>query len=222
MNIQSFVQKYRQYLLAVVVLVILGGLYAFQYVKNQSRLESFDISPTITKKRVQPSQESSQPSREATISVYVCGAVNKPGVYELTDGARVGEALALSGGMNRQASIQAINLAARVKDGQQIYFPTKSEWEKGESLNLQGQSAASQEHATSASSGSEMSSQKVNINIATESELETLSGVGPSTAQKIIEYRTKNGNFSSLDDLKNITGIGDKRVEAIREEAVAQ
>jgi competence protein ComEA len=148
---------------------------------------------------------SAAPAAAARSVVHVVGAVREPGVYRLAAGQRVENAIERAGGVTPGADLQAINLAAKVADGQQVVVPRRSS----------SSPPASAAAAASAGPGGE-SSGPVNLNSATVEQLDTLDGVGPATAQKILEYRTAHGGFSSIDDLAQIPGIGPKRLEALR------
>jgi competence protein ComEA len=140
----------------------------------------------------------------STVIVYVCGAVRRPGVLTLPTGARVADALAMAGGALPRAELAAINLAARLSDGQQVVVP------------IRGQVVAAAPGAAGAAGGPTPAA-IVNLNTATAAELDALQGVGPSTAQKIIDYRTANGGFKSIEELKNVAGIGDAKFAAIKD-----
>jgi competence protein ComEA len=147
---------------------------------------------------------SSGPTSAPPVVVYVCGAVHKPGVYTLEQGARVADAINAAGGAGAHAELSAVNLAAKVTDGQQVIVPER------------GATVTPSAGATSAA-GAGTPAAIVNLNTASAEELDTLQGVGPSTAQKIIDYRTANGGFKSIDELKNIPGIGDVRFAALKD-----
>lgn len=138
--------------------------------------------------------------------VHVVGAVRRPGVYRLPAGARVQDAIRRAGGARRGADLQAINLAAKITDAQQVAVPRQ-----GRAAALSGTAAAGEAGAAGAGAGA-----LVNLNSATAEQLDTLDGVGPATAQKILEYRQAHGGFRTIDDLAQISGIGPKRLEALR------
>lgn len=146
--------------------------------------------------------EQTNDQQKASIFIHVGGSVAKPGLYELKEGSRVKDAIDAAGGLNEEANIDSINLAEIVADGQQIIVSS-------------AQASAEGTTSTGATQGS--SSGKVNINSATATELKTLDGVGDATAQKIIDYRQNQGRFSKPEDLKKVSGIGDKKYEAIKD-----
>lgn len=148
----------------------------------------------------------------ADVVVYVCGAVRAPGVVRLPAGARVADALALAGGATGKAELAAVNLAAVVSDGQQILVP-----ERGAAVAVAPAAGAAGAAAPSAGAGGAVAGAVVNLNTASQAELETLSGVGPATAQKIIEYRDANGGFKSIEEVKNVSGIGDAKFAAMKD-----
>jgi competence protein ComEA len=133
--------------------------------------------------------------------VYVVGAVRRPGLYRLPPGARVADAVARAGGTTRKADPAALNLAAPVADGQQVLVP---------SLLPRAVAAAQGVPVAGAPAG------PVQLSVATAEQLDTLPGIGPVTAQKIIDWRTAHGAFHSVDDLDQVPGIGPARVEQLR------
>ncbi len=158
---------------------------------------------------------SSTPSSLASpqeLVVYVCGAVSRPGVYHLAPGARVADLLAAAGGARPKAALQAVNLAAKLLDGQQVVVPLRGA--TGSTVTAVA-GAAGSTTATAGSSGTGAAA-PVDLNTATLEQLDALPGVGPATAQKIIDYRTANGGFKSVDDLKNVSGIGDAKFATLQ------
>ena len=145
------------------------------------------------------------------VMVYVCGAVRSPGVVRLPAGARVTDALELAGGPTAKAELAAVNLAAQVTDGQQILVP-----ERGATAAA---ATAAGDAASSSTAGSAIGTAPaalININTASLEELDALDGVGPSTAQKIIDYRTANGGFKTIEEIKEVPGIGDAKFAAMQ------
>lgn len=136
--------------------------------------------------------------------VYVSGAVQQPEVYALPANARIKDLIVAAGGFTADADPDRINLAQRLNDGQHIYVPRQ-----GETLQAKGTTAPGTDSAISASGS------LININTAGAAELEEAPGIGQSTAQRIIEYRTANGPFKSIEDLQNVKGIGPTLIDEI-------
>ena len=153
---------------------------------------------------------SSKASAETEVYVDVDGAVASPGVYRLKDGARVSQAIDAAGGLTAEADVTGLNRASKVTDGQKIYVPTVGEQQTA-------LAAGGVEGGAAAASGAGVLSGLVNINTASAAELQTLSGIGPSMAQSIIDERTKNGAFASVDDLMRVSGIGEKKLAKIKD-----
>ncbi len=154
-----------------------------------------------------PSEEKTESVTSADkIIVYVCGAVENPDVYELDPGARINDALEAAGGFSGDADMNMINLAEPVSDGQRVYFPVQGEDMTGDSQDM---NAALETDIY----GDDTS--LVNINKAGVSELTQLPGIGETRAGQIVEYRETHGKFSSKEDLKNVSGIGDSTYEKL-------
>jgi competence protein ComEA len=164
----------------------------------------------IAKPRGYPVQLLPPPTR-AQIRVHVAGAIRNPGVYALPPGSRVEQALEAAGGCDPDADLTAINLAATVADGQQVFVGTIG----APTQNRPSNPAASP-------SPSPAITGRININTAEAPELDLLPGIGPSLAQKIIEYRQAHGPFSCVDDLIQVSGIGPAKLEAIRDLVTVQ
>jgi len=135
--------------------------------------------------------------------VYVCGSVKFPGVYQLDPSSRVYEAIDKAGGLTEEAEKSAINLAVPVEDGQMIYVPTVEEAQNGDFL-------------PDAVANEDVEDGLVNINTAGVDELTTLSGVGKVKAESIIEYRQNNGAFKDIEDIMNVSGIGQGSFDKIK------
>lgn len=146
------------------------------------------------------------------ICVHIGGCVALPGVVSLEEGARVADAVEAAGGLTEDAAAEAVNLARVVEDGEQVIVPST---EQVRVASVVGESATAQAPSTQDSGAS---SGKVNLNTASSTELQTLSGIGASKAQKIIAYRESKGAFKSVDDLTKVSGIGEKTLESIRDQ----
>jgi competence protein ComEA len=139
------------------------------------------------------------PAKAKLLYIDVVGAVRRPGLYRLPTGARVADAVARAGGVTRKAELALVNLAALVADGEQVVVPVRGE------------------AAVGASGGGALApSGPVHLNSATLEQLDALPGVGPVTAQKIVDYRTQHGGFDSADELDAVPGIGPARLSDLR------
>ena len=156
-----------------------------------------------------PREDSQVPTTVATVSIHVAGNVLKPGVYEMPADSRVVDAIRIAGGANAIADLNAINLANRLNDAQQVYVPAVGEKVPPSSSGLS---------AGGVGTGSAPNSVEypININSADVALLDELPGVGPSTAQAIVTYRDQNGPFASVSGLEDVPGIGPAKVAAIQ------
>jgi competence protein ComEA len=151
-----------------------------------------------------PSATGTSPGSAVSLFVHILGAVAKPGLYQLHDGARAVDAVAAAGGFTAEADRQQLNLARLVSDGEQIYVPKVGE-------------AGSGPPGSSAAGGAGAIGGKLNINTASESDLETLPRVGPTMAKRIIAWREANGRFATIEDLMSVTGIGEKTFAELKD-----
>jgi competence protein ComEA len=150
---------------------------------------------------------------EAPIAVHVLGGVARPGLYKFPEGARVQDAIDAAGGLLTTADVATLNLARKVTDGEQLNIPCKDNACPVDTTTLDLPNATEAPVDTSGLSSGEL----ININTATLEELDSLPGIGPSTAQKIIEYRNLNGCFFMPEDLLNVSGIGPVTLDKIRD-----
>ena len=151
--------------------------------------------------------------------MHVSGAVNKENVYELKENSRISDAIEKAGGLREDAYIDDINLAFKLEDGMKVHIPTKQEKEEElNSLYVISSSGLENQENTKGKGESIQSNvkNKVNINTATQAELETLPGIGSSTASKIIQYRNEKGRFNKIDEIKEVSGIGEAKFEKIK------
>jgi competence protein ComEA len=141
----------------------------------------------------------------AKVVVHVVGAVRRPGLYRLDQGARIADAVARAGGAGRKADLAGVNLAAPLADGEQVVVPAR------------GAAAAGAAGAAAGTAAPGASTGPVHLSTATLEQLDALPGVGPVTAQKILDYREQHGAFTSVDELDAVPGIGPARMEQLRE-----
>ena len=192
----------KKLIIIAVILLFLQGCASDNETVFELNEQNTDINSSSYETEADADQAASS-STDTDIFVYVCGEVNSPGVYELEEGSRVYEAIEAAGGALEGADIDSVNQAELLTDGQQIKIYSREEMSQGTSLY--------NESGTAASSG------KVNINTADKTLLMTLPGIGESRAGDIIKYRDEHGLFSSIEDIKNISGIKDKMFEKIKD-----
>jgi competence protein ComEA len=140
-------------------------------------------------------------SRAGAVIVHVAGAVRRPGVYRMRPNARVDDAVGRAGGATRRADLSQVNLAAKVEDGRQVLVPVKVR------AGAAGPAAAPTQPGV-----------PLNLNTATLEQLDELDGIGPATAQNILDYRDEHGGFGSVEELGDVPGIGDVRLASLREQ----
>lgn len=157
------------------------------------------------------------------ICIYVTGEVNNAGVYYLKEGSRIIDAINSAGGITDKANISKINLAFILEDGMKITIPNDNDLKNKPDFNFVTKSSGDGESDINKNPKNESANletnnrmEVININTASQTELETLPGIGPSLALKIIEYRKLNGDFKSIEDIKNVSGIGDSKFKDIK------
>ncbi len=150
----------------------------------------------------------------AGLTVHVAGAVQRPGVYRVPAGSRADAAVAMAGGVSRRGDGAAVNLAAPLQDGQQIVVPRRGERAPAPTGGAApGPSAAS---SGAQAAGRPGTGAPISLSQATVEQLDTLDGIGPTLAQRIIQYRDSHGGFRSVEELRQVEGIGEKRFEALK------
>lgn len=202
-------KKNIKWLIIAPVLVMATFLYSCNADKASGEVQVSEVLQEQQEAEIEDSSSEEEINEsESEIFVDVGGAVEHPGVVRVKSGCRVFEAIMAAGGEAAGAQTKFMNLAAVCEDGQKIYIPTEEEvkesadYEKG--IPETGSGADSYPGTQSSSNG------KININTASSEQLQTLSGIGPSMASRIIEYREANGKFASVEDLTKVSGIGEK------------
>ena len=217
--------QHRKIIVILVVVILAGGAYwMLKHFHPSLFLGEPDL--VVETEAALPSPALPTPTPKSKIVVHVTGAVKSPGVYYLSTNARLHEAIEQAGGVTNRTDIHSLNLAARISDGQQIDVP---EMRRIPDVKQEAPvSKDAQEYTPPTSPDLSVTPQpsmrrsapsagsQININTATSQELQTLRGVGPALAGRIIEYRQISGGFSSVDDLTNVRGIGEKTLEKIR------
>ncbi|MFQ8602298.1 MAG: helix-hairpin-helix domain-containing protein [Anaerovoracaceae bacterium] len=198
-RLPKFVKDNKDLLLKAAAVILVMVLAFAVFVLNGSEDETAQIQE----------KDELEISDSKSIFIDVGGEVKKPTVVELSDGSRVADAIEAAGGITDKADLTDINRAAFVSDGEKIFIPSIIE-EETALIGEYGDNNTRQQ-------GAVYSDGKVNINTADSDQLQELNGVGPATAEKIIAYRNENGRFKSTEDIKNVSGIGDKTYEKFKD-----
>jgi len=194
-------------IILLLILIIVGvGIVLY---KNINSEDNFTINRASDISENNPAIQKEVPP----LIIHITGAVKNPGVYQLKSTDRVVDAVKIAGGETEEANLDLINLAALLKDGQKIIVPSKIYNENGEEINKNIDNNT--EVMYSSSSGS--ISGKININTTNATMLQTLPGIGPVLSERIIEYRNQNGFFGIIDDIKDVSGIAEKKFEGIKD-----
>lgn len=205
-------KEYWKIMLLVVCALIAGGIfYIFtNSPKPAETLSVENLSSSSTKSSVSKFNSSSEKNKNE-IMVDLKGAVAKPNVYQISSDERLVDLIRQAGGFTDQADQKSINLSAKLKDEEVIYVPKVGESSSSESTDSPTGSSVSNQVST-------ISGPKVNINKADLTELQKLTGIGQKKAQDIIDFRMKNGDFKSIEDLGKVSGFGDKTLEKLKDE----
>lgn len=189
---------------AIIVFVI--GYYIYSISTEESYEQIDEISEETEKQTTKKEENDTE-----EIVIHIAGEVKNPGIVRIKEGARIADVIEKAGGLTKEANITNINLAYIIEDGQKITIPSNQEETKE---NISNESGGVSENISQTNTNTKT---KININKADKEELQTLQGIGESTAQKIIEYRKQNGEFKQIEDLKNVPGIGDSKFEGIKD-----
>ena len=222
------------FIIVIIVIFILGVIAViFQKVKDENNsFINYELENSIYQDNNNSVLENSQENNAkdnsnnlvdnadtSEICIHIIGEVHNQGIVILNDGDRIIDAIEKAGGVTQYADLEKVNLAFKLSDGQKVCIPNIND--KNEEFAFVYDSSG-ENVITDNKDVDNNKNSKVNINTATQTELETLTGIGPSIAAKIIQYRKENGKFNSIDELKNISGIGDSKFDDIRNEVVVK
>lgn len=227
--------KKQKIIIAIIGLMIIIAFLYYIYTKEDDSVISTEeiVEENMVENTIGNLEENEETTKEDTdkIIVHVSGAVNKEGIVELEENSRISDAIDKAEGLKENADTKNINLAFKLEDGMKIYIPTIGESREQNEQNEQSQnetlmdetskyvtssSGVVQEEQTNGQS-EQKKNEKININTATQTQLETLPGIGPSTSLKIVNYRKENGKFKNIEEIKEVSGIGDVKYENIKD-----
>lgn len=222
-------EKKKKIFICIAIIVIVALIYIVYTNFYKSTFEEIDLNDaildegsnieenldnSIVKEKENGDVIDNEDVEKDEIIIHIIGEVKKEGIVSLKEGDRVIDAIKKAGGETKNADLSQVNLAYILSDGQKIYIPAKNE--KIDNFVISSNEAEIIDNKGNKNSESSNMSSKININTATESQLDTLPGIGPSTATKIIEYRNTNGKFKKIEDIKEVRGIGEAKYEDLK------
>ncbi len=194
--------------------VIVVGIFIF-YMSTKTKESDYSTINEITEQETEEVEEETEEKEvPKEIVVHITGAVQNEGIVKLKEGSRIIDAVEAAGGMTSDANLKMINLAYAIRDGQKIYIPRVSDLEEG--VEISGDTGIYGTMDTEMQIDSNANT-KININTANKNQLTSITGIGESTANKIIQYREKNGKFKNIEEIKNVSGIGELKYNNIKD-----
>lgn len=196
-------------IIAVIIFIVLNIGKVTEFNKEEKENTTINASIEESKNDIEEKENKEEPKEMGTgIFVNIDGWIQNPGVYEIKENDRVNTIIEKAGGLKEGASIKSINLAARLSDGDKIYIPNREEEKQIETTEVKRNNTGTVKITKNS---------KININKASISELKQITGIGESTANKIIDYRDNVGKFKKIEDIKEVKGIGDSKYESIKD-----
>lgn len=226
-------KKNKKIIFIIMACVFIAGIVAFMYFNGKEgevvNVESFlengsDESNHQNNGSGYANGENNQnaQSEENIIFIHIIGEIQNEGLITLKEGARIVDAIEKAGGVTESADLSRLNLAFVLSDGQKVRIPSIHDSDENMAYVTDGSGNNVIIDNGNGTSGISMNNSKVNINTASQTELETLDGIGPSLAARIIEYRNKNGKFKSVEDLLNVSGIGEAKLDGMKGRVVVK
>lgn len=197
--------KIKILIIGVISTILLIGVIIYFFIENKNDNQYFEFNE-LCEDKLENTVENviENVIIEEKIVVHISGEVINPGVITLKDGSRVVDAIDMAGGVTQNADLSKINLAYILEDAQKVHIPSKDEENTVEEITSQSNSINKEKNLI------------ININTANEKELQNLPGIGESIAKRIINYRKENGKFNSIEDIKNVSGIGESKFNKIK------
>lgn len=212
--------EHKIYLASAVCLIIVGLYYYVVYqpdAASKQQISTVEQNAAVNKPPTKQVDSPKQSEKVKTVMVDVKGEVKLPGVYPAKDSERVNDVIKRAGGLTAKADQSQVNLAAHVQDEMMIFIPAKGEAARNPQAGAASPAATNSQAGTPGVNSNSAINGKININQADENELQNLPGIGPSKATAITQYRTENGPFQTVEDLKKVNGIGDKTFEKLKD-----
>lgn len=205
-------------IIAIIILIVIGIYFIINnFEKNENEFEISNIE--FEENKIE--NINAEIEEKSQIIVHIAGEILNPGVISLDEGARIIDAINKAGGLTNEADLSKVNLAYILEDAQKIYIPNVNEKEIIENMSSEiVKSGSTQENSNT---GEKLKNgEKININTATQKELQKLTGIGESIALRIINYRKENGKFNTIEDIKNVSGIGESKFNKIKNDIIVK
>ena len=205
-------------IIAIIILIVIGIYFIINnFEKNENEFEISNIE--FEENKIE--NINAEIEEKSQIIVHIAGEILNPGVILLDEGARIIDAINKAGGITNEADLSKVNLAYILEDAQKIYIPNVNEKEIIENMSSEiVKSGSTQENSNT---GEKLKNgEKININTATQKELQKLTGIGESIALRIINYRKENGKFNTIEDIKNVSGIGESKFNKIKNDIIVK
>lgn len=197
-------------ILIIIIIIIFSLILYYMNMKNEEEFISYNTETEENKINNEMINNKGEEKESQEIIIHITGSVVNQGIVKLKENSRVSDAIEAAGGTLEDADLSKINLAFVLEDGMKIYIPKYNDEQNTEENKITETTNVSE-------SKDKTTNIKININTANQSEFEKLPGIGISTAKKIISYRNENGKFKSIEDIKNVKGIGTSKFEQIKE-----
>ena len=205
---KKYIEKNKKYVIIGLIFCIL--IIAIIIVK-QFDTEEKETLDLISIEENTENTETVEKEEDYKIVIHITGEVNNEGIIEIKEGGRISDAIEEAGGLTKEADLERVNLAYELEDGQKIYIPNKKDKDIEEYVTEGVDDIVLPDELSKAGDG------LVNINKASSEELQELDGIGEALAENIIAYRENNGKFKNIEDIKNVSGIGDSKYEKIKD-----
>lgn len=200
----------KKVLIIIVIITVFGVLYYIYFKSNNNQI---DLNQEIMVQKNNTSDISQENEEENFVIIHITGSIKTPGIVKLKDGARIEDAIEAAGGLTEDADISNLNLAYILEDGTKLKIPSLLSDEESKDEQILSKESGKNIIEESKVNLEEQSNTAININKASQSEFENLPGIGPSLAQKIIKYRNEIKKFEKIEDIKNVSGIGESKFE---------
>ena len=205
----KYIEKNKKYIIIALLFIFL--IIGIIIVKQFDTEEKESLELISIEEETEQDNKSIEEEEDYKIVVHITGEVEKEGIIEIKEGGRISDAIDAAGGLTKEADLERVNLAYELEDGQKIYIPNKNDKDIEEYVTEGVDDIVLPDELSNMGDG------LININKADLEELQELDGIGEALAENIIAYRENNGKFKNIEDIKNVSGIGDSKYEKIKD-----